>query len=86
MKVYGSRPTRLDKRINRNRPARRRDHFCPFKDSWLVMFVRVVFRRRVMARVMRFPISWGLWWIRSRGSSIEIKLVGSVSSSGLSNC
>lgn len=33
MKVYGSRPSRLDNRIMRIRLASRLDHFCPFKVS-----------------------------------------------------
>lgn len=32
--VYGSKLRRLDNMINISKPARNRDHFCPFGESW----------------------------------------------------
>lgn len=61
VKVYGSRLSRLDSRSIRMRPASMRDHFCPFGVSWFVMFNMNIFKSQVVAVVMRFPISFGLW-------------------------
>lgn len=61
VKVYGSRLSRLNNRIIRIRLVSRWDHFCPFKVSWFVMFSINVFRNKMVAVVMRFPRSLGLW-------------------------
>lgn len=52
VKVYGSRPNRLDIKITRSRLANRWDHFCPFGVSWFVMLDIKIFRNQIVAAVI----------------------------------
>lgn len=77
---------RFDSRITIRRLIRMRHHFCPFKLSWLVILSRTVFIKMEITVVIRFPNSLGLWWISMIGISIDRRMVGVNSSSGLENC
>lgn len=61
MNVYGNKPNKFESRIMINRLVRILHHFCPSKDSGLVMFNIMVLRSQVIAVVIRFPRSRGLW-------------------------
>lgn len=52
----------------------------------MVILSSTVFVKVEIAIVIRFPSSFGLWWINMMGVSMDRKVVGTNSSSGLENC
>lgn len=61
VKVYGSRPIRFDRRMIVSVLVSTLHHFCPLTFSWLVVVNIAIFSSQVVAVVMRFPSSLGLW-------------------------
>lgn len=84
--VYGSRPSRLDKRMKMSRLTRKRDHFCPVGDSWCIMFSRTALKNQFVIADMRLLRSVVLGRIKRIGISIDRRLVGINRISGLANC
>lgn len=84
--VYGSKPNRLDSRINISRLTRKRDHFWPAGDSWCIMFSSTVLKNQFVVVEKRFPSSVVLGRIKRIGISIDSRLVGMNMISGLANC
>lgn len=84
--VYGSRPRRLDRRINISRLTRKRDHFWPAGDSWCIMFSSTVLKNWSVSIDKRFPSNVVFGRIKRSGISIDNRLVGINMISGLANC
>lgn len=84
--VYGSRPKRLDKRINMSRLVRKRAHFCPVGESRCTMFSRTVLKNQFMIVDMRLFKSVVLGRMKRMGMSTDSRLVGMNRISGLANC
>lgn len=84
--VYGSRLRRLDNMININSPARNRDHFCPFGESWCTMLFNTVLINHLVIVDIRFPSRVRFGCIKATGRSMDTSIVGSISTSGLANC
>lgn len=86
VKVYGNNPSRFESIIKITVPARNRDHFCPFGESWWIMLYSIVFRNHLIIVVIRFPSSEWFEWIMMMGISIEPIVTGMNNTSGLANC
>jgi len=86
VKVYGSNPSRFEIIIKIRVPARNRDHFCPFGDSWWTMLCSIVFRNHLVIVVIRLPRSEGFERTMMIGISIEPMVIGMNRTSGLANC
>lgn len=84
--VYGSRPSKLDRRISISRLTRKRDHFWPAGDSWWIMFSSTALKNQFVIVEKRFPSSVVLGRIKRTGMSIDSRLVGISMTSGLANC